>query len=140
LFFFFYRSGLLLRDIRCWGSWGGGGLLQWLVSRGSVRPRRGLGLVLFDKIPGEQAVLPGAALVGVFSDIPIVALLLCDGDDLSHGKVEVVLVGRRVLVDGLDLEARHRGLWAGGGNRTLEQGRPLGERRQWQVLSPPDAG
>jgi hypothetical protein len=44
----------------------------------------------------------GAALVGVFTHIPVVALLLGYGDYLADLEAQIIFVGGRVVVDGLD--------------------------------------
>jgi predicted membrane protein len=44
----------------------------------------------------------GAAIVGVLAHIPVVALLLGDGDNLADLEAQVVLVGGLVVEDGLD--------------------------------------
>ena len=44
----------------------------------------------------------GAALVGVFTHIPVVPLLLGYGDYLADLEAQIIFVGGRVVVDGLD--------------------------------------
>jgi hypothetical protein len=92
-FFLFYRNGLVLWYIRCRRRYGRRGLLQWLVSRCPVRPRWRGRLVLLDKVARKQALFLVTTLIDVFSNIPVVALLLSDCYDLSRGEVEIVLVG-----------------------------------------------
>jgi hypothetical protein len=50
--------------------------------------------------------LRGARLIDVFPAIPVGVLLIGDGDDLADGEGEVVVVARRIVIQGLDLE-RH---------------------------------
>jgi hypothetical protein len=48
--------------------------------------------------------LLGAGFVDILARVPVVILLLSDGDYLAGGKLEVVLVRGRVLEESLDLE------------------------------------
>lgn len=70
----------------------------------------------FDKVLGEDALLPLAAgPVDVLAAVPVVILDGGHGDDGVGGEVEVVLVWRGVVEEGLDLEGRwvrrgHEGL------------------------------
>lgn len=44
------------------------------------------------------------ALVHVFAGIPVGVLLLGDRDYLADAELQIVVMGRAVLVDGLDLK------------------------------------
>lgn len=83
------------------------GLLLGGTSWPSCRAGRSLGLVAFDKVAREDALLLDTVVVDVFSAIPIGVLLIGNGDDLAGGEVEIVLMTRVVLEDGFDLEQRH---------------------------------
>jgi hypothetical protein len=97
----------LLRRWR-WGRssdiFGGLGSFRLLLVTSPSRARRRGRLELFDKVAREDAFLLHAMVVEVFPAIPVVVLLIGDGDDLPNTKVQVILMRGRVLVKGLDLE------------------------------------
>jgi hypothetical protein len=85
-----------------------GGLSSFglLLGASSSWTRRRGGLKLLDKVSREYTLVLHALVVEIFPAIPVSVLLFVDGDDLSNSKVEVILMRRCVLVDGLDLEWR----------------------------------
>ena len=82
-----------------------GGLGLLLGSRSS-RAGRGDWLVLLDEVPGEESLMLSSSVVEILAGVPVVVLLFGDGYDLPDWEVQVILVRRGVLVDGLDL-VRH---------------------------------
>ena len=61
-------------------------------------------LVLLDEVAGEDALLLLTAVVHIFAGIPIRVLFLGDRDYLADVELQIIIVPRVVLVDGLDLE------------------------------------
>lgn len=70
----------------------------------SSRAGRSGRLILLHEVTWEDAFLLDPGVVDVFSAIPIGVLLVRDGYDCADGELQVILVRRRVVVDGLDLE------------------------------------
>jgi hypothetical protein len=75
-----------------------------VLGASSGRSGRSGRLVLLDEVAREYAFLLHTALVDIFAGIPVGILLLSNSDDLAYIELQVVVMARVILEDGLDLE------------------------------------
>jgi hypothetical protein len=82
-------------------------LLRPTRARGPRRSRR---FIFLHEILRENTLYFAARRIGIFTKVPLIVLHRSDRYDLTDGKIEIVLVARRILEDRLDRKrrARHR--------------------------------